>query len=143
LRTLGTGRRAEVQASLNSGRLCSWLGASDNIKVEDSETTALPFWVVQMNTDQHQSKEPISQRNQASEAFAILGSREKQLLRRFAQGMTDRQIAVKIGGTERQVSAQREHLLQKLHIQTAAQRVSVAARLASWPAQPRLLNKRR
>jgi DNA-binding CsgD family transcriptional regulator len=104
----------------------------------------LTFWVVQMNTDQHQSKEePISQRNLASEAFAILSSREKQLLRRLSQGMTDRQIAVKIGGTERQVSAQRERLLQKLHIQTAAQLVSVAARLASWPAQPRLLNKRR
>jgi DNA-binding CsgD family transcriptional regulator len=72
-----------------------------------------------MNTDQHQSKkEAISQRNQASGAFALLSSREKQLLGRFAQGKTDRKIAVEIGGTERQVSAQRERLLRKLHIQS-------------------------
>jgi len=65
-----------------------------------------------------------------------LSSREKQLLRRFAQGKTDRQIAVNIGGTERRISAQRERLLQKLHVQTAAQLVSAATRLARWPGQP-------
>jgi DNA-binding CsgD family transcriptional regulator len=91
-----------------------------------------------MNTDQHQSKkEAISQRNQASGAFALLSSREKQLLGRFAQSKTDRKIAVEIGGTERQVSAQRERLLRKLHIQTAAQLVSAATRFASWHAPPR------
>jgi DNA-binding CsgD family transcriptional regulator len=82
-------------------------------------------------------EEAISQRNLASEAFAILSSREKQLLHRFAQGKTDRKIAVEIVGTERQVSAQRERLLRKLHIQTAVQLVSAATRFASWPAQPR------
>ncbi|MGB6417638.1 MAG: LuxR C-terminal-related transcriptional regulator, partial [Pseudolabrys sp.] len=37
----------------------------------------------------------------------ILSPREKKLLRRFAQGKTDRQIAWEIGGTEQQVSVQR------------------------------------
>jgi hypothetical protein len=47
-----------------------------------------------------------------SQTSAVRGA---WLLRRFAQGKTDRKIAVEIGGTEWQVSAQRERLLRTSH----------------------------
>jgi len=88
---------------------------------------------VNLQTDE----EAARQRELATSPDVPLSSREKQLLRRFAQGKTDRQIAVNIGGTERRISAQRERLLQKLHIQTAAQLVSAATSLARWPGHPK------
>jgi DNA-binding CsgD family transcriptional regulator len=62
-----------------------------------------------------------------------LGPREKQLLRRFAQGKPDAQIAQEIGGTERQIAAQRQALISKLRIRSAGQLATTAAELAPWP----------
>ncbi len=57
----------------------------------------------------------------ATEQLLVLSPREKQLLRRFAQGKTDQRISTEIGGTERHVAAQRQTLLKKLQIQSDAQ----------------------
>jgi DNA-binding CsgD family transcriptional regulator len=62
----------------------------------------------------------------ATEQLPLLSPREKQLLRRFAQGKTDRRISMEIGGTERQVAAQRQRLLKKLQIQSDAQFTAAA-----------------
>jgi DNA-binding NarL/FixJ family response regulator len=69
------------------------------------------------------------------ERFLILSPREKQLLRRFAQGKTDRKIAHEIGGTDRQVAAQRQTLLKKLQMPSEAQLAEAADRFASWPSE--------
>jgi DNA-binding CsgD family transcriptional regulator len=65
----------------------------------------------------------------------MLSPREKKLLRRFARGKTDRQIAREIGGTEQQVSAQRRRLIERLRIQSEEQLVAAADQLAAWPAR--------
>ena len=65
----------------------------------------------------------------------ILSPREKQLLRRFALGKSDRVIAYEIGGTQQQIRVQRKTLAEKLHIQSQAQLVTLAAQLAAWPAR--------
>jgi DNA-binding CsgD family transcriptional regulator len=63
----------------------------------------------------------------------ILSPREKQLLRRFASGKTDREIARNLGGTESQVAAQRSRLTSKLQIETANQLCALGEELAVWP----------
>jgi DNA-binding CsgD family transcriptional regulator len=60
----------------------------------------------------------------------LLSPREKQLLRRFAQGKSDTKIAREIGGNARQVAGQRQALISKLRIQSEAQLVT---ELAPWP----------
>lgn len=65
----------------------------------------------------------------------ILSPREKQLLRRFALGKSDRVIAYEIGGTQLQIGVQRKTLTEKLHIQSQSQLVTLAAQLAAWPAR--------
>ena len=65
----------------------------------------------------------------------LLSPREKQLLRRFALGKSDRVIAYEIGGTQQQIAVQRKTLTEKLHIQSQAQLVTLAAQLAAWPAR--------
>lgn len=82
----------------------------------------------------------------ATERFLVLSPREKQLLRRSAQGKTDREIAQEIGVTESQVVRQRQSLIKKLQIQSDAQLTTASdelapshftlpkeATLASWP----------
>ena len=64
-----------------------------------------------------------------------LSARERQLLRRFARGKSDKVIAREIGGTQQQIEIQRERLIDKLHIQSQAQLVTAAAQLAAWPAR--------
>jgi DNA-binding CsgD family transcriptional regulator len=54
------------------------------------------------------------------------------MLRRLAKGMSDHMIAVQLGGKTEQVSAQRQRLCQKLHINSQAEVVEAAARLAHW-----------
>ena len=56
--------------------------------------------------------------------------REKKLLRRFAAGKTDTQIAVELGDTESRVAAQRRRLAEKFQIDTHEQFVAVANKLA-------------
>ena len=65
----------------------------------------------------------------------LLSPREKQLLRRFALGKSDRVIAYEIGGTQQQIGVQRTRLIAKLHIHSQAQLVTAAAQLAAWPAR--------
>ncbi|WP_414645584.1 hypothetical protein [Bradyrhizobium sp. 6(2017)] len=54
----------------------------------------------------------------------------------MALGRRDAEIAAQIGGTEAQVSVQRLRLLRKLKIQSQAQLVDVAEKLARWPSSP-------
>ena len=73
----------------------------------------------------------------------ILSPREKQLLRRFALGKSDKVIACEIGGTQQRIGTQRKRLIEKLHIQSQAQLVTLAAQLAAWPARRAYLGKGR
>lgn len=68
---------------------------------------------------------------------AVLTAREKQLLRRLVRGWSDLEIARQIGGTERQIAAQREALLKKLQIKSEAQLKSAAEELAPWKSKKR------
>jgi DNA-binding CsgD family transcriptional regulator len=70
------------------------------------------------------------------ERGAILSPREKQLLRRFALGKSDKVIACEVGGTAQRIGVQRKRLIEKLRIQSQAQLVTLAAQLAAWPARP-------
>jgi DNA-binding CsgD family transcriptional regulator len=60
-----------------------------------------------------------------------LSPREKRLLRRFAAGKTDKEIAGHLGGTAEQVSAQRARLLSKLQISSKTEIAEAAKRLAA------------
>jgi len=60
-----------------------------------------------------------------------LSARERQLLRRFALGKSDKVSAREIGGTQQQIEMQREKLIDKLQIQSQVQLVTLAAQLAS------------
>ena len=71
----------------------------------------------------------------ADDCDVILSAREKQRLRRFALGKSDRVIAREIGGTQQRIGVQRKRLIEKLHIQSEAQLVTLAAQLAAWPAR--------
>ncbi|MBR0945911.1 MULTISPECIES: LuxR C-terminal-related transcriptional regulator [Bradyrhizobium] len=62
----------------------------------------------------------------------LLTQREKRLLRRLAAGKTNRQIAWRMGGTIEQISEQRVRLLDKLNINSQAEIVEAAERLAKW-----------
>jgi DNA-binding CsgD family transcriptional regulator len=90
-----------------------------------------------MGVDLHlqRNEETNSQHELVPQSAFILSPREKQPLRRFARGKTDRKIAREIGGTERQVAAQRQTLLKKLQVQSEAQLADAAGRFASWPSK--------
>jgi DNA-binding CsgD family transcriptional regulator len=61
----------------------------------------------------------------------LLSSREKRLLRRLAAGKTDAEIAARLGGSAKQISEQRDRLLHRLGISSAAEIADAAERLAS------------
>jgi DNA-binding CsgD family transcriptional regulator len=61
--------------------------------------------------------------------------RDKQLLRRFAAGKTDRQIASELGGTVRSIAAQRQRIAQKFDIQTDDQLRELSGQIAVWHAR--------
>jgi len=63
-----------------------------------------------------------------------LSFRERKLLRRIAAGKTDHEIALRIGGTDKQVAEQRARLLGKLGLSTAAEIADAAERLAYSPS---------
>ena len=71
----------------------------------------------------------------ADDCDVTLSARERQLLRRFALGKSDKVIAREIDGTQQQIEMQRERLIDRLQIQSQAQLVTLAAPLASWPAR--------
>ena len=68
----------------------------------------------------------------AATAEFPLTRREKRLLRRLAQGLSDAAIARAIGGTVDQVQDQRTRLLSKLQITSPGEIIEAAQRLAPW-----------
>jgi len=62
----------------------------------------------------------------------LLSPREKRLLRRLAAGKTDAEIAVRLGGTAKQVSLQKARLLARLQINRPT-RSPMHERWAAWP----------
>jgi DNA-binding NarL/FixJ family response regulator len=50
----------------------------------------------------------------ADDCDVTLSARERQLLRRFALGKSDKVIAREIGGTQQQIEMQRERLIDRL-----------------------------
>jgi DNA-binding CsgD family transcriptional regulator len=63
-------------------------------------------------------------------SIPLVSPREKKLLRRFAAGKTDAQIAIELGDIESRIAAQRQRLAEKLKIDTHEQLVAVADKLA-------------
>ena len=59
--------------------------------------------------------------------------RERQLLRRFAAGKTDAQIASELNDTESRIAAQRQRLAEKFQIDTHERLVAVANTLGRYP----------
>jgi DNA-binding CsgD family transcriptional regulator len=62
-----------------------------------------------------------------------ISPREKQLLRRFAAGKTDNQIARELHDVESRIAAQRQRLAEKFQIDTHEQLVTIAEKLARFP----------
>ncbi|MDA9550008.1 hypothetical protein GPL17_07245 [Bradyrhizobium yuanmingense] len=62
----------------------------------------------------------------------LLSPHEKRFLRRLAAGKTDAEIAVRLGGSCKQIAEQRARLLAKLGITAPEEIVDTAKRLASW-----------
>jgi len=58
--------------------------------------------------------------------------REKKLLRRFAAGKTDTEIARELSDRESRIAAQRQRLTEKYQIKTHEQLVSIASKLAGF-----------
>jgi DNA-binding CsgD family transcriptional regulator len=72
--------------------------------------------------------------------------REKLLLRRFAAGMTDSQIASELGDRLSRIAAQRQRLAEKFDIRTPKKFATVAHELArhpSWKAFERQRRRKR
>jgi DNA-binding CsgD family transcriptional regulator len=59
---------------------------------------------------------------------------EKKLLRRFAAGKTDTQIALEFHDRETRIAAQRQRLAEKFQIHTHEQLVEFAGKLNRYPA---------
>jgi DNA-binding CsgD family transcriptional regulator len=73
------------------------------------------------------------QRRVEMNSFPYVSPREKLLLRRFAAGKTDREIAADLGDTENRIVAQRQRLAEKFEARTHEQLVALASQLARWP----------
>ena len=67
---------------------------------------------------------------QGSERTEYLSPREKQLLRRFAQGKTDETIAIEFGRTKGRISAQRLRIMKKFRLESQAELVALADQIA-------------
>jgi DNA-binding CsgD family transcriptional regulator len=65
-------------------------------------------------------------------AELLLSPREKRMLRRLAQGMSDAEIAASIGGRADQVKNQRVRLLNRLQMTSQAEIIETAQRFAPW-----------
>jgi DNA-binding CsgD family transcriptional regulator len=61
----------------------------------------------------------------------LLTLREKRLLRRFAQGRTDKSIARELCETKERIAAQRERIIKKLQIRSMDHLMEAAIELAS------------
>jgi DNA-binding CsgD family transcriptional regulator len=61
-----------------------------------------------------------------------LSRQQKKLLRRFARGKTDEQIAREFGCHADLIAAQRQKIMEKLEIRSQAQLAAAARQFASW-----------
>jgi DNA-binding NarL/FixJ family response regulator len=61
-----------------------------------------------------------------------LSPQEKKLLRRFAKGKTNEQIATEFGCRPSLIAAQRQRIVEKLEIGSQAQLAVAAHQFASW-----------
>jgi RNA polymerase sigma factor (sigma-70 family) len=61
--------------------------------------------------------------------LATLTPRERQVFDRVVQGKINKQIAHKLGATERTIKAHRHRVMEKMKVQTLAELVSLAERL--------------
>jgi DNA-binding CsgD family transcriptional regulator len=61
----------------------------------------------------------------------VLTPRDRRLLRRLAQGKTDKAIAIEIGDTEERIAAQRRRITEKLQVRSQDELVAMAERLAT------------
>jgi RNA polymerase sigma factor (sigma-70 family) len=61
--------------------------------------------------------------------LATLTPRERQVFDRIVQGTINKQIARKLGATERTIKAHRQRVMEKMQVQTLAELVSIAERL--------------
>jgi DNA-binding CsgD family transcriptional regulator len=66
-------------------------------------------------------------------SFLYASPREKLLLRRFAGGLTDNQIATELGDKASRIAVQRQRLAEKYDIRTPEQLSAVANELAHHP----------
>ena len=71
----------------------------------------------------------------AEVANDFLNPRAKKLLRRLGQGKTDGVIAREIGGTPKQIAAQRHLLAARFGASSPAEFAAIAGRLAPWPIE--------
>ncbi|WP_354057623.1 LuxR C-terminal-related transcriptional regulator [Bradyrhizobium sp. RT6a] len=62
-----------------------------------------------------------------------ISPQRKKLLRRFADGKTDKQIAREFGCRAALIAAQRQFMIDRLKISSQAELAVVAIELASWP----------
>jgi len=68
----------------------------------------------------------------SSERTEYLRPREKQLLRRFAQGKTDERIGIEFGRTTGHISAQRLRIMKKFRLESQVELAALADQVA-WP----------
>ena len=68
------------------------------------------------------------------DSIPYVSPREKLLLRRFAAGMTDSQIAGELGDRLSRIAAQRQRLAEKFDTSTPEQLATVANELARHPS---------
>jgi FixJ family two-component response regulator len=61
--------------------------------------------------------------------LATLTPRERQVFDRVVQGKINKQIAYKLGATERTIKAHRQRVMEKMKVRTLAELVSLAERL--------------
>jgi DNA-binding CsgD family transcriptional regulator len=62
-----------------------------------------------------------------------LSRQQKKLLRRFARGKTDQQIAREFRCRADLIAAQRQRIMEKLEISSQAQLAAAARQFANWP----------
>jgi DNA-binding CsgD family transcriptional regulator len=75
--------------------------------------------------------------------FPYVSPREKLLLRRFAAGKTDREIAAALGDTESRIVAQRQRIAEKFQLRTHEQLFALVSQLALWPVNSQNLKASR
>src|ERR1700759_3665285 len=78
----------------------------------------------------HEVRRDAKQKKDAlRQLLATLTPRERQVFDRVVQGAINKQIAHKLGATERTIKAHRQRVMEKMRVHTLAELVSIAERL--------------